>query len=57
MSELDDLKQAIDQQNLMMRQLLLTVRQMLLGMVDGLERYLGISPRTSELRKTEKHTQ
>jgi len=32
-------------------QLMLTVRQALLMMVDGIERWLEISPRTAELRK------
>jgi hypothetical protein len=34
--------------------LLLTVRQALLLIVDAIERELGISPRTAELRKAER---
>jgi hypothetical protein len=38
----------------MSRELLLAIRQALLMIVDALERELGITPRTAELRKTRK---
>lgn len=37
-----------------LREMLLTFRQALLLMVDGIERFLEINPRTSELRKEAK---
>jgi len=38
------------------RELALAVRQALLMIVDALERWLGISPTTSEIRKQERQT-
>jgi len=40
----------------MSREFWLAMRQALLMLVDALERELGISPRTAELRKTRKES-
>ncbi len=53
-SRIDELTAKVKRDGEAFRILLLSQRQMLLGMVDAIERALGMSPRTAELRKTEK---